>query len=376
MADDVTLPGTGAVVATDDDGTRHWQWTKAAWGPDGTFNKVDIASGKPLPVQLRDSDGTDVALSGKVGGLTETAPATDTASSGLNGRLQRITQRITSLIALLPTALVSGALKVMLHDGTNAATIKAASTAPVAADPAVVVAISPNSVNANGPASAANSAPVTASTEDVARVGIITETAPATDTASSGLNGRLQRIAQRITSLIALFPSALGQQAAASSLPVVISDYGKTVVKSITMTADTAILASGEIIADTQQLDAAFRVTDGSGILQSISIIEADAQGAAYTIYFLKTSTTFGSENGAPSISDANIAAGYLGHVDVGTGDFKTLNGAKVANIRNIGLPIKAVSGTDDLYIAIVNGTGTPTYAGGTIDLLLGIQQD
>jgi hypothetical protein len=44
----------------------------------------------------------------------------------------------------------------------------------------------------------------------VAREGIVTETAPATDTASSGLNGRLQRIAQRITSLIALVPTALG----------------------------------------------------------------------------------------------------------------------------------------------------------------------
>lgn len=48
-----------------------------------------------------------------VGALTETAPATDTASSGLNGRLQRIAQRLTSLIALLPAALgAGGGLKV------------------------------------------------------------------------------------------------------------------------------------------------------------------------------------------------------------------------------------------------------------------------
>lgn len=38
---------------------------------------------------------------------------------------------------------------VKLTDGTTTAVIKAASTAPVATDPAVVVAISPNSVNAN-----------------------------------------------------------------------------------------------------------------------------------------------------------------------------------------------------------------------------------
>lgn len=50
---------------------------------------------------------------GQIGALTEAAPTTDTASAGLNGRLQRIAQRLTSLIALLPTALgANGGLKV------------------------------------------------------------------------------------------------------------------------------------------------------------------------------------------------------------------------------------------------------------------------
>jgi len=57
---------------------------------------------------------------------------------------------------------------------------------------------------APGAAAAASSRPVTLSTEDVAKLGSLTETAPASDTASSGLNGRLQRIAQRLTSLITL----------------------------------------------------------------------------------------------------------------------------------------------------------------------------
>lgn len=47
----------------------------------------------------------------------------------------------------------------------------------------------------------ANAARVTIGTDDTV-VGALTETAPATDTASSGLNGRLQRIAQRLTTLI------------------------------------------------------------------------------------------------------------------------------------------------------------------------------
>lgn len=57
------------------------------------------------------------------------------------------------------------------------------------------------------------------------KTGSLTETAPSTDTASSGLNGRLQRIAQRLTSLIALFPSALS---ALSNFKISVADIGGT----------------------------------------------------------------------------------------------------------------------------------------------------
>jgi hypothetical protein len=81
-----------------------------------------------------------------------------------------------------------------------------------------------------GSRSAATSVSTTASTEDVARTGIITETAPATDTASSGLNGRLQRMAQRITSLIAQIPATLGPKTPALSLsmvPALLTPFAK-----------------------------------------------------------------------------------------------------------------------------------------------------
>lgn len=50
----------------------------------------------------------------RVGDLTETAPGTDTASSGLNGRLQRIAQRLTSLI----TAITDRTQKTQITNGT------------------------------------------------------------------------------------------------------------------------------------------------------------------------------------------------------------------------------------------------------------------
>ena len=87
-------------------------------------------------VRIKNSTGTliDPATSTKqdaqstlLGAVTETATATDTASSGLNGRLQRIAQRLTSIIALLagglPAALSSnGGVKAGLVDALPAGT--------------------------------------------------------------------------------------------------------------------------------------------------------------------------------------------------------------------------------------------------------------
>lgn len=89
----------------------------------GSSNVPSIVNGLTNP-----SSGTqglviaaNSRLNDYLGTLTETAPATDTASSGLNGRLQRVAQRITSLIALVPAALTgSGNFKVAVQEALPA----------------------------------------------------------------------------------------------------------------------------------------------------------------------------------------------------------------------------------------------------------------
>jgi len=142
-------------------------------------------------------DGRVDGLEALTGAVAETAPASDTASSGLNGRLQRIAQRLTSLIALLPASL--------------------------------------------GAKAAAASLAVTQSTEDAAQLGSLTETAPASDTASSGLNGRLQRVAQRLTSLIAVFTNGAGTAAAAVRTTLASDDPAVTALQLI----DNAVSGAG-----------------------------------------------------------------------------------------------------------------------------------
>jgi hypothetical protein len=151
---------------------------------------------------------------------------------------------------------------------------------------------------------------------------------------------------------------------------------GKTAVVAVTLSTDTSAYASGDLIADTQQIDTFFRKADGTGVINSINIIDEDAQGVALYIIFMSTSTSLGTENSAPNISDANLTAGFQGIVSVGTSDYVTISGAKVATIRNIGLPVKAVSGTDDIYIAVLNSTGTPTFTASGLEMRIGVLLD
>jgi hypothetical protein len=219
---------------------------------------------------------------------------------------------------------------------TNAAVASVVQDAPTTNDYGMVVAIHPDSVNANGQATMANSAPVVIASNQT--------TLPVTPAA-----GELH----------------LGEVG------------GKSVTKTITMTADTAIMASADIIADTQQMDAAFRKTDGTGIINSITVFDPDDNAAfAFDLYVHRTSTSMGSENSGITISDANAAAGIIGVVSFATTDAKDLINGRMYHKSNLGLVVSAVSGTDDLYFSLVNGSGTPTFAGGSIPVVVGILQD
>lgn len=148
-------PGAGVNAAThsfsEDAVTKHAQRVAISTpaGVDQAFGAGSTNTGTQRVVSAVD----DLVVT-QLGGVTETPPATDTASSALNGRMQRLAQHLTSMLARMPLTL--------------------------------------------GAKAAASSLAVTASTEDVTRIGAVTETAPSTDTASSGLNGRLQRVAQRV----------------------------------------------------------------------------------------------------------------------------------------------------------------------------------
>ena len=139
---------------------------------------------------------------------------------------------------------------------------------------------------------------------------------------------------------------------------------GKTILTAITFSLDTNAYSIGDVLADTQVLAACLRINDGTGILLNATFNDKDDQGFGFDVYILKANTSLGTENSAPSISDSN-ADNILGYFSVNEEDFKDLGGCRIACIRNICIPVKGATGTDDLYIALVaQGAGTYSAAG------------
>ena len=140
----------------------------------------------------------------------------------------------------------------------------------------------------------------------------------------------------------------------------------------ITMSADTSIFAAGDVIADTQQLAASIRTKNFGAILDTLVLVDEDDQGAAMTVIFFGANVSLGTENAAPSITDAN-ARSYLGKVVVGTADWVDLGGVRVASFHNLGIVLKPETDTQNIYVAVLNGAGTPTFTAAGLKLRIGI---
>jgi hypothetical protein len=153
-------------------------------------------------------------------------------------------------------------------------------------------------------------------------IGAVNETAPASDTASSGLNGRLQRIAQRITSLMALLPGSLGQKARAASLAVTLSTEDITALTppaAITGFATSALQSTGNtsmanieaatfgVEYETVAASATAQVLGATGatgdLIKGVLIIPATTSPGSVTLLDNATSITIFT-GGASSVSN------------------------------------------------------------------------
>ena len=165
---------------------------------------------------------------------------------------------------------------------------------------------------------------------------------------------------------------------AASSAVIPGTSNGLQVVTASTVIDLTLSLstspayADGDVLAAAQELASAVRASGGTGVIQSIQVVDHDDQAQALDIVISDSTITLGTENSAVSISDAD-ADKILGIVPVVAGDYVDLVNSQYA-IPEF-QPIVIMPDTTSLYIsAISRGTGTYTASG--IVLRIGILQD
>lgn len=143
------------------------------------------------------------------------------------------------------------------------------------------------------------------------------------------------------------------------------------IVVTVTPTLDTNAYGSGDLLFDSTEIANAVRANGGHAVLQSVTLLDKADQGVAMTLVFANAATDFGTPNSAPDPDDTE-AATVIGTVVVGTGDYIDLGANRVACVRGIGLLLKAGAATTSLYVAGVNGTGTPTFGASDLVLQLG----
>jgi len=143
------------------------------------------------------------------------------------------------------------------------------------------------------------------------KVGSLTETAPASDTASSGVNGRLQRIAQRLTSLIALLPTSLGQKTMANSLAVALAS-DQTAIPATPQASATVTGLS--VQRSTALSNTAIAVKGSAGRIYGWHVYNPNSSSAFVQIYdATAASVTVGTTTPLITLALPSTATGTIG---------------------------------------------------------------
>lgn len=155
-----------------------------------------------------------------------------------------------------------------------------------------------------------------------------------------------------------------------SRFPVTVFDGTRVV--DVTLSPDTSPLGANDVAVATQVIKDALGSDQEGGVLLSVQVIDKDDQKAALTLFFFDADVSLGTANAAPSITDAD-AARILGKVDVGTADYHDLGGVSVASPAFDPFGLKPAPATRNIYVAVRNGAGTPTYTANGLVLRLTI---
>lgn len=147
-----------------------------------------------------------------------------------------------------------------------------------------------------------------------------------------------------------------------------------TVIKDTTAVSTSPAYTTGDAVGGKRTIANAVRA-QGTGILQSITVLDRANQKGGLTIFIFDADPTNATitDNSAFvfSVDDLKVIA----QISIAAGDYVTTNGKAVAQVSGLAIPVKAASGTS-LYAAVVT-TDAPTFVATTdLQIEYGILQD
>lgn len=229
---------------------------------------------------------------------------------------------------------------------------------------------------APGQATGANSIPVVLSSDD-ARIGATNETAPVTDTAASGINGRLQRIAQRLTAFFgtAGTPSTnvLSVQGIASGTPLTSGGLAAIATANFTRPSDTTQYATGDLVANSTTAGSVVPMTltvgrgssgaAATGMIRRVKLRKSGTSitAAQFRLHLYRVSPTVSNGDNAAWLS--NQVAEYAGAFDV------TCDRAFTDGAAGIGVPVTGgeLNFTAQTYYGLIEARAAYTPANGEV---------
>lgn len=143
----------------------------------------------------------------------------------------------------------------------------------------------------------------------------------------------------------------------------------------VTLTCKAAAMNANDLIADTQTI-----VNTGAGYLNSLELFNLDDQDDQISIYFIRSSTSMGTEGSSFTLSDTD-ALEVMSKVVFSSGayvDFAdNLWQVKTSTHADSGMGVwleNAAPGTDGaVYVAAVLSAGAGTYTASGLKLRVGM---
>ena len=148
---------------------------------------------------------------------------------------------------------------------------------------------------------------------------------------------------------------------------------GESTVVTEVLVLSTDAYADTDVLTITAEVENAVRVIDGTGVIQTVCVQDDDDQAGAFDIVFFDANTSMGAAaNATLAIADGDT---ILGIVNVAAADYDDMINSQHATYVNVGIVIKAASGTSSIYMGCVS-RDAKTYSASGITIRLGILQD